>query len=158
MRLSARLTLIISFLIGIILMVMPVVPWLSDIWPLWIIPILAYWIMALPHRVGLLAAWGSGIILDILYNSLLGAHALALLIFAALFSKISRQFSFFSTIQQMLILILLSLVYVVILLLTQLYEGQSILPSFWWPLITTALVWPLVSLILQHYRRRFRIT
>lgn len=158
MRLSGWLTLLLSFLFSILLMIAPVAPWLSDIWPIWIIPVMAYWIMALPHRVGLLSAWASGILLDILYNSLLGSHALALLILAAIFRKISRQFSFLSVIQQMLILIIMSLIYVGILTLAALYDGKTASDSFWWPIITTALVWPLTSALLQHYRRRFRMT
>jgi len=158
MKLSTYLVLLISFLISILLMIAPVAPWLSDIWPLWTLPVLAYWIMALPHRVGLGVAWLSGFVIDISYNSLLGAHALSFLIFAVLFSKMARRFSFFSSFQQVLAMMLFSLIYLSVFALTQYYADQPVAINFWWPAVTTGLIWPLVSLVLRTYRQRFRMT
>ena len=158
MRPTGWLTIFISLLLSILFMIAPVAPWLSDIWPIWIIPVLAYWVMALPHRVGFLTAWFFGLLLDTLNNTLLGIHALALLIIAALFAKIARQFSFFSTIQQALCLMVFSGLYVGALALAQLYNDQEVNRMFWWPAVTTGLVWPLISGMLRYYRQRFRLT
>ncbi len=158
MRLSGWLTIFISLLISILLMITPVAPWLSDIWPIWIIPVLAYWVMALPHRVGLLIAWFFGILLDALNNSLLGTHALALLIVTVCFSKTARQFSFFSTLQQVLCLLFFSALYLGIIALIQLYNGHEVFSLFFWPAISTALVWPFIRSLLRYYRQRYRLT
>src|SRR3989338_1494776 len=114
MTLRSWLILAFSFLLSILLMIAPIAPWLGDIWPIWIIPLIIYWLMALPHRVGLFAAWLSGFILDILFNSLLGAHALTLLFLAALFSTMARRFSFFSSLQQILVIMFFTAIYLAI--------------------------------------------
>jgi rod shape-determining protein MreD len=158
MTLHGWLVLALSFVISLLLMIAPTAPWLSDIWPIWLLPVLFYWIMALPHRVGIFYAWFFGIILDLLYNSLIGTHALALVILAGIFIKLSRRFSFFSGLQQVLTLFFLNLLYLGIIAITQLYSSQTILLSFWWPALTTALIWPFVHALLRHYRRRFRMT
>ena len=50
--------------------------------PQWVALVLIYWVIALPFRVGIVVAWVAGIALDVLLSSLLGQHALALIIVA----------------------------------------------------------------------------
>lgn len=150
--------LFFSLIVSALLMIAPVAPWLSDIWPIWLLPVLFYWIMAIPHRAGIFCAWFFGMSLDILYNSLLGTHALAFVILAGIFAKTARRFSFFSGLQQVLMIIFFSFLYLGIVALVQLYSGQTVLSSFWWPALTTGLIWPFAHLVLRHYRRQFRMT
>ena len=65
---------------GLILMIMPLPDWVQIYRPHWIALILIYWSMALPKRVGLWAAFITGLLVDASQGTLLGQHALALVI------------------------------------------------------------------------------
>ena len=156
MTISGSLTIVISFLLSILLMIIPLAPWLTDIWPLWIIPVMIYWLMALPHRVGLFSSWCAGLLLDILFNSLLGIHAFILLLIAVLFQKMARRFSFFSGLQQMLMIVIITALYLALLLMLQSFTTQAT-PLSWWPVLTTALVWPIIHVVLRYYKQCFRL-
>ncbi len=158
MKISNSLVLLLSFVLSVLLMLAPIDAWLSDIWPIWILPVMTYWIMALPHRVGIFSAWLCGLALDIFYNSLLGSHALTLLIIAALFSRIARRFSFFSTLQQILVQAFFAALYIFILIVCHAYTAQPVTLELWWPAVTTALIWPFTATLLRHYRQKFRMT
>lgn len=65
----------ITLLIGLCLQV---IPWTSSYYmlkPHWLMLILAYWLLALPHRVGMGTAFIFGIILDLCSGTVLGVHA-----------------------------------------------------------------------------------
>lgn len=142
-----------SLFIGFLLTAIPIPEPFHDFYPIWIIPILLYWLTAAPRATGLWTAWLSGLILDILFNSLFAAHACALLIIVALFGNIAKRFSFFSGLQQMFIVLLFTLIYLSILSGIKLVTHEPI--SFTvWPACATALIWPLIALILRRYHRR----
>ncbi|HAT28315.1 MAG TPA: rod shape-determining protein MreD, partial [Gammaproteobacteria bacterium] len=63
----------ISIVAGMVLVVMPMPQFvpveLGFLRPDWVAMVLVYWIMALPHRVGILTAWLAGIAVDVLLGS-----------------------------------------------------------------------------------------
>jgi rod shape-determining protein MreD len=150
MRGGNVLTILISFFIGFLLTITPIAPALNDFYPIWIIPLLIYWLMATPQTVGLCTAWLCGFLLDVVFNSLLGVHALALLIVAAFFSKIARRFCFFSRTQQMLVIGFFTLLYLIILNCTAFFSHQPTAFTYW-PILTTPIIWPLIAGILRYY-------
>lgn len=145
------LALILSFLLGFLLTMLPLSPFLNDWYPMWLIPILFYWMMAAPQLIGLFTAWCCGLLLDALFNSLFGAHALALLICAACFGKLVQRFRFFSGLQQILVILLLSILYLTLLNTIKWLSHQPIVFTYA-PALTTALVWPLVTFLLRNKR------
>ncbi len=70
----------VSLVVALILMILPLPDWAQMYRPNWIALVLIYWSMALPNRVGLWFAFFSGIILDASLGTLLGQHALALVV------------------------------------------------------------------------------
>lgn len=159
MQLSGYLTLCGSLLAAIILTILPLPTWLIDIWPLWLLTTLAYWVIALPHRIGLWSAFVSGLLLDVLNNSLFGEHALALLVVIYCLIRLHRQIRFFPNWQQSIVIMFFALIYQLVL-----YIIQTIIHSpmpgldFILPILTTGLFWPLVYGILRYYRQKYRIT
>lgn len=143
------LALIMSFLLGFLLTMLPISPFLNDFYPIWLIPILIYWMMATPQLIGLFTAWCCGLLLDALFNSLFGAHALALLICAACFGKLAQRFRLFSGLQQMLIILLLSTLYLTLLNVIRWFSHQPIAFAYA-PALTTALIWPIVAFFLRN--------
>ena len=69
-----------SLVVALILMILPLPDWAQMYRPNWIALVLIYWSMALPNRVGLWFAFFCGIILDTSLGTLLGQHALGLVV------------------------------------------------------------------------------
>ena len=131
---------------------------LGHLRPQWIELVLIYWVIALPHRVGIVVAWTIGILMDVLLGSLLGQHGLAFIIVTYISSSLYQRLRMFAVWQQSLI------VFAII--------GLSLLLNFWienivglvewslWyllPAIVSALLWPWIFLCLRFSRRFFRV-
>ena len=158
MNLSGYFTLLGSLLIAVLLMIMPLPEWLVTIWPLWIVVVLSYWMLALPHRIGLGSACFFGLLLDVFNNTLFGQHALALLIVAYLMDKVHRQVRMFDWWQQSIVMMFLAALYSLSLYAVQRFLHDVHLGwQHWLPILSTGVVWPLVFNVLRHYRQKFRI-
>jgi rod shape-determining protein MreD len=150
--------ILVSFLIGYILTVMPLPDWLHRARPEWIALLLIYWCMALPERVGVFSAWLAGMFQDALQFSLLGQHALAYTLLAFLTVKLHQRIRLFPLWQQ-------ALVVLVLLMLTQLIitwiNGFIGRPAgdwtHWLTVLTGTLLWPAVFLALRELRRSFDV-
>ncbi|MBV1876890.1 MAG: rod shape-determining protein MreD [Pseudomonadales bacterium] len=131
---------------------------LGHLRPQWIELVLIYWVIALPHRVGIVVAWTIGILMDVLLGSLLGQHGLAFIIVTYISSSLYQRLRMFAVWQQSLI------VFAII--------GLSLLINFWienivglaewslWyllPAIVSALLWPWIFLCLRFSRRFFHV-
>ncbi|MEJ6591159.1 MAG: rod shape-determining protein MreD [SAR86 cluster bacterium] len=127
--------------------------------PHWVALVLIYWVIALPYRIGIVVAWMLGIILDILTGSLIGQHAISLIVVAYLASSLYQRLRMFAIWQQ-------SLVVFAIIGLNQLsnFWIESISGAADWhmwyllPSLVSALVWPWVFLVLRSARRLFHVT
>lgn len=158
MTVRGYLTIFASFLLAILLMIVPVPGSVGAAWPLWVVVVLIYWLLALPHRVGLWTAFVVGLWLDVFNNSLFGQHALALVIMAYVFGKLQRQIRLFYWWQQSLMVMVLTALYGLILYAVQRFlHVTHVSWQHWLPILTSGLVWPLVFGVLRHYRQKFRI-
>jgi rod shape-determining protein MreD len=137
-------------------LIMNLAPWPDFIlWlaPAWVELCLLYWVIMLPQQVGLFTAGCLGIILDVLNGSLLGLHALALVIIVYFACKYYRQIRMFPLWQQALVIFTLLLIYEAILFWLQAMLVQ-VHPSHWLTAVSSALLWPLVAAVLGYYRRK----
>ena len=64
-----------TFIIALLLTVIPLPEGLRFLRPDWVGLVLIYWCMALPHRVGVASGWFMGLMVDLLTGTLLGQHA-----------------------------------------------------------------------------------
>ena len=114
-----------------------------------------YWTLALPDRVGVLTAFVSGLIADLVMGSLLGLHALSLVLLSSFTLATYQQVRMLAVWQQAIlvavILTLAQLVVLVVLLL--LSQGSFNWLSLLVPLVS-GLVWPWIFLGLRALRRR----
>ncbi len=156
-RLSGRALKHLTLLAALVLMLIPVHGWLKLLQPYWLALVLIYWVMEEPEHNGLFTAFFYGLLLDVLYGSLLGKHGLSLLVIAYLVSKYARQFRMTSFWQLSLI--------VGVLLLNDLFIRAFIdwlthgsLPRLedLLPVISGVLVWPWLKLLLDHLHARSR--
>lgn len=72
--------IILSLIIGMVLDIFPLPESWQSFRPSFTFLVLAYWIIALPHRIGLLWAFITGLALDALLGTTLGLHSFALAI------------------------------------------------------------------------------
>jgi len=122
--------------------------------PDWVAMILVYWIIALPHRVGIPMAWLAGIAVDVLLGSPIGQHALSYVLIAYVAGSLYQRVRMFSVWQQAAILFAL-------LGLNQLvgFWIESVVGltgwRFWYllPAVSGSFLWPSVFLILRYLRR-----
>lgn len=127
--------------------------------PEWVVLVLIYWVIALPHRVGIVVAWMVGLMVDVLLGDLLGQHGIAFLFVAYIAQSLYQRLRMFTVWQQ-------SLIVFAIIGLDQLINFwiESIAGlaewSLWYlmPSVVSALLWPWVFLILRYFRRVFDVT
>jgi len=153
------LIIALSFLLALLLSILPVPGWILLVQPPWLTLIVIYWVVAVPHRVSLGIAWLLGLLLDALYGTLLGEHALALCVVAYLAQRLHRQIRMFPLTQQAMSVFLLVIIYQIVLLWIQGIIGQLNDSAYWFcvPALTSMLFWPWIAMLLRYYQRRFRI-
>lgn len=89
-------TIILTFLVSIVL---EIVPWpvsLHNFKPAWLVLVLTYWILLMPSKINIGTAFLMGVIWDLVLGSTLGIHALVLSFYAyilAINSHILRNLS-----------------------------------------------------------------
>ncbi|MGB5178147.1 MAG: rod shape-determining protein MreD, partial [Gammaproteobacteria bacterium] len=74
--------IVFTFIIALLLTVIPLPDWARYMRPDWVGLVLIYWCMALPERVGVATGWFTGLMVDLLTGTLLGQHALSLTVVA----------------------------------------------------------------------------
>jgi rod shape-determining protein MreD len=148
----------ISLIIAMALTVLPMPETFANYRPEWVALVLLYWIMALPHRIGINIAWLMGISLDVLKGALLGQHALALVVLAFMMLNLSLRIRVYPFWQQSVMVGLMLFFYHGLLLL--IYDMTGTIEfswQYWTPVLLGALLWPWVFIILRDLRRRHNI-
>lgn len=126
--------------------------------PLWLALFLVYWVLTLPHRGGMGAAFVFGLMLDVLSGTLLGQNGLPLLLTVFLVLSLQQRLRMFPLWQQsMVLLVILGLGQLVQLWLNTLGGNRPPTLLFLVPVPVSALLWPWVFVSLQWLRRRFEV-
>ena len=118
-----------------------------------------YWIIALPHRAGVVLAWISGLIMDILIGNFLGQFGVTFVIVSYFALKFYQRFRMFSVWQQAIVVSGLVVLHRALSFLLE-YVFTGFFWSAWYllPVLSSALIWPLVFLLLRSLRRSLRLT
>ncbi|HSX71135.1 MAG TPA: rod shape-determining protein MreD [Pseudomonas sp.] len=147
-----------SLLLGLLLSVVPLPQFMEIGRPLWLALFLSYWVLALPHRIGMITAWSVGLIEDVLYGSLLGQNALILTLIVFLVLSLQRRLQMFPMWQQSLVLLVVfGIAQLVQLWLNALTGNRPPTLAFVLPALISALLWPWVFAILRWLQLRFGV-
>ncbi len=148
----------LTFAIGLLLSVSPLPQFMEILRPLWLALLLAFWALALPHKVGMVTAWCLGLAEDVLYGTLLGQNALILTLITFLVLSLQQRLRMFPMWQQCLvILVIFGLAQLVQLWLSALTGNRQPTLALVLPALVSALLWPWVSFGLRGLRLRFKI-
>jgi rod shape-determining protein MreD len=152
--------IVLSFVLAALLSVLPLPPWLESFRPAWPVMFVIYWVMALPHRVGMLTAWIVGFFLDVLEGALLGLNAVALATVAYLTLSLYQRLRMFTPIQQSGTVMVIAGIYQLLTFWVLTASNQATPPDlmFLASAISSALFWPFVFVGLRSARRSFRVT
>lgn len=147
-----------SFFAAYVLAVLPLAPAFAWLRPEWVLLTLTYWVIALPHRVGVFTGAVAGLALDVLEGAALGQNVLALSLVALLARLLYERLRVYSPAQQALTVFLLAGIHQLICQWVQAIEGvgaQSF--AFLLPAVSSALLWPPVLVLLRALRRHYHV-
>ena len=162
MNVTASLAIFFTILLTMILELIPFPEGLPEeigfLRPELVLMTLIYWVIALPHRAGVVLAWISGLIMDILVGNYLGQFGCSFVIISFFVLQFYQRLRMFSVWQQAILVSGLIILHRGLSFLCVYFFDGSI-PSLWqvMPAISSALVWPLVFLLLRAFRRSLKL-
>ncbi len=140
-----RHLLLISFVAALVLAIVPLPAALAAYRPDWVPLVLIFWGLMAPERLGLLTAFAMGLALDTLSGALLGQHALAMVTVVYLSVRFHLLIRVFPVWQLSVVVFLLLVIYEFMLFWIDGVAGRSVpIIERWAPVVSGALVWPLV--------------
>ncbi len=149
--------IVLTVAAAVVLSLLYLPPLLDSLRPYWVALVIIYWCLETQGRITLGPAFIIGLLLDLLSGSLLGLHALSLVILVYLVTRFRARIRFFPPWQQALSVFALLLNDRIILLWIISLRGDP-LPSlsFWLPPIVGTLLWPWIFLLLDRVRATMR--
>jgi len=156
-RANRHTPMVVTMVVALMLSMAPMPGWADPFRPDWVVLTLIYWSMTFPHSYSVGTAWIAGLVLDVAQGTLLGQHALALSVISYVTVKFYLQLRQFPTLQLMATVFAMLALYRFILFWINGVAGIEAPPvSYWGPVISSVLIWPLVSVLLAGVRQRGR--
>lgn len=156
-RALRQLPVIVTLLIAFMLMIAPMPVAAEPFRPDWLALVLVFWAMTVPRSYSVGIAWLLGIVLDVAQGTLLGQHALALCVIVYITVKFHLLMRVFPLSQLTATVFALLALYQFLLFWINGVAGiESSAVSYWGPVITGTLLWPLIAGLLGGIRMRLR--
>ena len=156
-RASRQLPALMSFVVGLILTIMPLPEAAEAFRPNWLAMLVIFWTMQLPHTWSVGTAWIVGIVLDVSQGTLLGQHALALCCVAFIIVRFHLLMRVFPIPQLTAAVFPILAMYQFLLFWINGVAGvDAPLVVYWGPIISSTALWPVVIIFLSNLRYRKR--
>jgi rod shape-determining protein MreD len=150
---AGRVFIVLSFVAAVLLEWLPWRGWALALRPDFVGLILLYWCTHKPHRVGIGIGWVLGILVDVADSSLFGQHALAYSVLAFGGLTLNRRVQMFNLREQSVhVFALLLLSYSVYAIVHWQVRGY-VAWEYFLGVVTSALLWTPLTLLLQTLRR-----
>jgi len=143
------------WLLIILTMAMNIMPWpapLLNVMPDWVLLVLIYWAIIAPETASVGKAWFIGLLMDALTGQLLGEYALVYAASVFLTEKQHKRIRQFPLIQQSLVVGVILFCSRVLIFWLEHINGQTLPLSFWLPVISGTIIWPLIFVALSKIR------
>jgi rod shape-determining protein MreD len=150
--------ILLTLSIALILAFLPMPDWTIWLRPAWVLLVLIYWAMMIPHHVGVGFAWMIGLMIDLLNGTVLGEHALAYTVVVYFVSRMHIRLRMYPLLQQGLSIWIFVLLYQFIIYCIQGFIGE--LPDshlYWLSSVTSMLLWPWLFILMRDCRRWFKV-
>jgi len=148
---------VISMIVALMLAIAPMPAAAEAFRPDWVTLTLIYWAMNLPRTYSVGWAWIVGLVLDVAQGTLLGQHALALSLVIYVTVKFHLQMRQFPTLQlSATVFALLALFQFILFWINGVAGVNTPAISYWGPVLTGSLVWPLMTMLFGGVRYRAR--
>ncbi|MFK7829141.1 MAG: rod shape-determining protein MreD [Congregibacter sp.] len=148
-----------TILVAAVLAVLPLERSLAWWRPEWMLLVLLYWAIALPHRVGLLTALLLGFLVDVMEGASIGQNMLSLSVVVTLSGLMYQRLRVFTLLQQASVVFVLAGIHQLLGQWIQgLQGGGASSFSFLLPAVTSALLWPVVMPVLRGLRRSYHVS
>ena len=147
---------LITIICAFMLAIMPLPDWAIAYRPDWVTLVLIYWSMTLPSRIGVTMAWFAGLLLDVSYGTLMGQHAVGLVLVIYVIHLQHQRLRMASLLQQAIVIFFLLLIKQLLALWVDGMLGRA--PDNWlyfMPTISSTFLWPWTYLILRDLQRKF---
>ncbi len=124
--------------------------WLGWLRPNWVALTVFFWVLAVPHRFGLVTAWFVGLLVDVLQAEPLGLNAVVLSVLTYVTWSIYERVRMFPALQQAIVLFMLLLLAELLRMLCyMLLQSGEASGGFVIVAATSALLWPIVRSLLS---------
>jgi rod shape-determining protein MreD len=144
----------LTLIVALLLSVMPMPAEMEIGRPLWLALVLTFWAIYFPQNISVLTAWCVGIAQDVLYGTLFGQHALALVLIVFLVLTLQQRLKVFPLWQQSAVLLVIyGLAQLLLLWLSTLSGMRPEINYYAWPVLVSCLLWPWLYLLLINIKR-----
>ena len=148
-----------AFLLGLIGAIYPLPIFLNAFRPDWMVLIIFYWVLALPHRISVVHGFILGLILDLLLGSTLGMHGLLFSLLAYFVTIGYQRIRYFTLVQTTLLAGLFVLLNKLALYwLASSLQEIVLHKHYFWSIFTSMLVWPWFFFFMRYIRQRFKVS
>ena len=157
-RALRHLPVVVSIIVALMLTMLPLPGSADTFRPDWIALILIFWAISVPASYGVGVAWVVGIVLDVTQGTLLGQHALALVAVVFVTAKFHLLMRVFPLLQlTATVFALLSLYQFLLFWINGVAGVTAPASTYWGPVITGTLLWPLLYSFLSGVRYRVQM-
>ena len=157
-RAARNVPVLLTIILALMLTMMPLPNSVSAFRPDWVALIMIFWTMTVPRRISVGVAWIVGIFVDVSQGTLLGQHALALCAIAYVTVKFHLLMRVFPLMQlTATIFALLALYQFLLFWINGVVGINAPSISYWAPVITGTLIWPLLYTFVSGVRDRVQL-
>lgn len=151
--------ILVSLFLAALLEVVPLPEPFDWLRPEWLLMMLVYWVLTLPHRIGVLWGFCVGVYLDVLTGTTLGQWGLAFALGAYVMLAAYKRMRVFTALQQCAVIFLLVGSASLLAYLVQDSVGRALYPPYTilYASLTSALFWRPLCALLRWAQLRFLV-